>query len=554
MGSTLKISGISSGLDTEAIVKALMDAEKVKLDKAKQQLQTLEWRQEAYRDIINDLNEFKNTYFNTTKPSTNMMSSSTYSNFTVTSSDSTNSIVKASGNSSAAEGTYNIKNISLAKKASLKGNELKGNDGKRLDIKVNDKVSSLFANDSDAKVSFSINGKDFSYDFSSTGDNKDMTISQLMSEISSTAEVSFKYSELTGSFSIESLKTGSDQKLSLSETSSSFFSTFFGDSLENLKSPDNPDSTGNTLEITGEDAKCTITDPSGGSATVTKSTNTFTIDGVSYSLVKEDDSTSGINITFNQNNNEVYSKISNFVDAYNKLIEKISNKLTEKKNYDYSPLTDAQKEAMEEDEIKKWEEKAKQGLIKGDSTLENLLTNMRTAFYTSVKECGIKLSDIGITTSSNYSKNGQLEINEDKLKKALENNKDKVIKLFTKVSETQSTYDASASSESKKARYNESGIFQRISDILLDNIRTTRDSNGYKGTLLEKAGLKGDLSEYSNSITKLIKAQQDKIYRITVQLDDKETYYYTIYSRLESTMTKLNSQSGWLSSLLGTNS
>lgn len=552
MGSTLKISGISSGLDTEAIVKALMDAEKVKLDKAKQQLQTLEWRQEAYRDIINDLNEFKNTYFNTTKPSTNMMSSSTYSSFTVNSSDSSNSIVKVSGNSSAAEGTYNIKNISLAKKASLKGNELKGNDGKRLDIKVNDKVSSLFANDSDAKVSFSINGKDFSYDFSSTGDNKDMTISQLMSEISSTAEVSFKYSELTGSFSIESLKTGSDQKLSLSETSSSLFSTFFGDSLENLKSPDNP-STGNTLEITGEDAQCTITDPSGAYATVTRSTNTFTIDGVSYSLIKEDKSDDGINITLTQNIDEVYSKISNFVEAYNKLIEKIGSKLTEKKNYDYSPLTDAQKEAMKEDEIKKWEENAKQGIIKGDSTLENLLTNMRTAFYTSVEECGIRLSDIGITTSSNYSKNGQLEINEDKLKKALENNKDNVIKLFTKVSETQSMYDASASSESKKARYNESGIFQRISDILLDNIRTTRDSNGYKGTLLEKAGLKGDLSEYSNSITKLIKAQQDKIYRITVQLDDKETYYYTIYSRLESTMTKLNSQSGWLSSLLGTN-
>jgi len=550
MGSTLKISGIASGLDTEAIVEALMQAENIKLDKAKQQLQTLEWKQEAYRDIINDLNVFKNTYFNVTKSATNMMSSSTYSSFTVNSSDPTNSTVKVSGNSSAAEGTYNIKNISLAKKASLKGNELKDNDGNRLNIKVTDKVSSLFSNDSDAEVSFSINGKDFSYNFSSAGINNDMTISQLMADISATAGVNFKYSELTGTFTIESLKTGHDQTLTnydqtliLEEKNGSFFSTFFGSSLG-----------GSIVKITGEDAQCTITDPSGAYATVTRSTNTFTIDGVSYNLIKDDKSDDGINITLTQNNDEVYSKISDFVDAYNKLIEKINNKLTEKKEYDYSPLTDAQKKEMEEDEIKKWEEKAKQGIIKGDSTLQNLLTDLRTAFYTAVEGSGIRLSDIGITTSSDLSKNGQLKIDEDKLKKALENNKDQVIKLFTKVSETQPTYNASASSESKKARYNESGIFQRISDILQDNIRTTRDSNGYKGLLLEKAGLKGDVSEYSNAITKQIKAQQEKIYRITEQLANKEDYYYRIYSRLESTMAKLNSQSSWLSSILGTNS
>ena len=529
MGSNLKISGISSGLDTEAIVKALMDAETVKLDKAKQQRQSLEWKQEAYRDIINDLNEFKNTYFNVTKSISNMMSSSTYSSFTVSSSDPTNSIVKASGSSSAMPGTYNIKNISLATKASYRGSSLQG-------IDTSDKASTLFSSDQSSAVNFSINGIEFSYDFSDTGADKDMTINKLMSEISAKAEVSFKYSQLTQSFSIESLKTGADQALSINETGGNFLTAFFGNS---------------PVLSNGTDASATITDPTGASATITRPTNTFTIDGVAYNLIKEDTSPNGVNMTLSENNDEVYNKISTFVEAYNKLIEKINAKLTEKKDYSYSPLTDAQKEEMKEDDIKKWEEKAKQGLIKSDSTLQSLLSDMRMAFYSQVSGSSISLSDIGITTFSDYTKNGQLKIDEDKLKKALDNDKDKIIELFTNVSESQPAYNASATSEDRTIRYNESGIFQRISDILQDNIRTTRDSRGYKGSLLEKAGLKGDVSEYSNAISKLIATQNERIDLISRQLEDKETYYYTIYSRLESTMTKLNSQSSWLSSMLG---
>ncbi len=56
-----------------------------------------------------------------------------------------------------------------------------------------------------------------------------------------------------------------------------------------------------------------------------------------------------------------------------------------RKMLDYAPLTDAQKEDMKEDEIKLWEEKARKGTLRNDSTLKSLLTKMRTSIYTSVE-------------------------------------------------------------------------------------------------------------------------------------------------------------------------
>ena len=59
-------------------------------------------------------------------------------------------------------------------------------------------------------------------------------------------------------------------------------------------------------------------------------------------------------------------------------------KFLNEKNADYAPLTDAQKKDMKDDEIKLWEEKAEKGLLRNDSTLSSLLTNMRTSIYTAV--------------------------------------------------------------------------------------------------------------------------------------------------------------------------
>ena len=69
-GNMLRITGMASGLDVDAMVKKMMAAEQTKIDKAKQAQQTVQWKQDAYQDIINNIKDIQNTYFNSLNPST----------------------------------------------------------------------------------------------------------------------------------------------------------------------------------------------------------------------------------------------------------------------------------------------------------------------------------------------------------------------------------------------------------------------------------------------------------------------------------------------------
>ncbi|MPN55629.1 hypothetical protein SDC9_203313 [bioreactor metagenome] len=105
--------------------------------------------------------------------------------------------------------------------------------------------------------------------------------------------------------------------------------------------------------------------------------------------------------------------------------------------------------------------------------------------------------------------------------------------------------------DDRKVRYNEEGIFNRLSDILEDNISTYRDSNGKKGTLLEIAGIKGDFTEFKNTLTDQIEDKKTRINEMLERITDKEERYYKQFAQLETAMNNMNSQSSWLASQLG---
>ena len=63
MSNTLRITGLATGLDTDNVVKQLMQVEKMKVDKVLQEKQLIQWQQDLYREIIGDINTFKSTYF-----------------------------------------------------------------------------------------------------------------------------------------------------------------------------------------------------------------------------------------------------------------------------------------------------------------------------------------------------------------------------------------------------------------------------------------------------------------------------------------------------------
>ncbi len=59
--SGIRFGGIASGLDTESIVRQLMQVERMKVDRYAQKKQTLEWKRDDYRDINTKLLALRNS-------------------------------------------------------------------------------------------------------------------------------------------------------------------------------------------------------------------------------------------------------------------------------------------------------------------------------------------------------------------------------------------------------------------------------------------------------------------------------------------------------------
>lgn len=88
----------------------------------------------------------------------------------------------------------------------------------------------------------------------------------------------------------------------------------------------------------------------------------------------------------------VVDKIKNFVEQYNALIDAFSTATTTRKNRDYAPLTDEEKEAMSESQIEKWEAKAKEGTLYNDSILKDTLSSMRNSLNTPLNAAAGEIS------------------------------------------------------------------------------------------------------------------------------------------------------------------
>ena len=376
------------------------------------------------------------------------------------------------------------------------------------------------------KVSFTINDESFTFSESDT-------MAKVMDTINnSKANVNIRYNEISDTFSITAKQTGAGDNIRITETAGTFFAGIGIDSA-------------NPVTSQGVDAVATIDgDP------VTRNTNTFTINGVEYTLKKAhtaenpDDT-----ITVTQNVDAVFDSIKLFVDEYNKLVDKFSETISEKYDRDYLPLSKEQKDEMTEKEVEKWEKQAKTGLLRNDSILSKVQSDMRMALIESVEGIGINLSAIGISSKS-YLDKGKLTIDEDKLKAAIKQKPDEVKNLFIQRSDTVPNYTRNLSSSERTTRNKEQGLLFRISDILDNHISTLRDNNGRKGILLEKAGIEGDLSEFESSLAKSISSYDDKISEFMAKLAKKEENYYRQFSQLETYMNRMNSQMDWLTSQL----
>lgn len=123
LGGVTRYWGLASGLNVESIVTGLTSDIQSQIESAKASQTKLEWKQDAYRDIISQLNTFQDKYLKVGS-SSSMVSSAMYTSFSVSSS---NGILSAKANSDADGLPQSVTILQSAKKAAVSGNAISGN-------------------------------------------------------------------------------------------------------------------------------------------------------------------------------------------------------------------------------------------------------------------------------------------------------------------------------------------------------------------------------------------------------------------------------------------
>ncbi|MEA5136624.1 MAG: flagellar filament capping protein FliD [Candidatus Fimivivens sp.] len=256
---------------------------------------------------------------------------------------------------------------------------------------------------------------------------------------------------------------------------------------------------------------------------IERNTNSFTVDGVSLTLLTETDTPSTITVT--QNTDRIYDTVVKFVDDYNKLINNMNELLDADPTYKkYAPLTTEQEDEMSEKQVEKWETKAKEGLLRNDSTLSGVLASMRRTLYTK-PEGSMALYDLGITTSYFGTKDNLTISDPTKLKSLIAENPDAIMKLFTDT---------------------DTGLATMLNDALSDAART---STVNPGSLVRIAGATGK-TDTSSSIYKQVRDIKSNLKNLETKYQKEYKRYWAKFNSMESLISNMNSSSSWLSSMM----
>lgn len=276
----------------------------------------------------------------------------------------------------------------------------------------------------------------------------------------------------------------------------------------------------------------------GVKTTITSSSNTFSIDGLDIRATNTFNTGSataegGVSFTASADTEKVTETVKKFIEAYNAMIDEVRTQATTKPDSNYKPLTDDQKNEMNETSIKNWEDKAKEGILYNSSALKDL-DNATQGIFSSMMMNGVSYDDlekIGISFSDDYTAGGKIVFDEEKFKTAMDSDPEKVSDLFTGTHGIVNTIDSTLSTYA--TRY------------------ASKNGNSY-GVLIEEAGSeKLSLTLTNNSIYKELKDMQETITNLQSQLSTEQDRYISQFTQMERLINQMNSQSSYLSQLGG---
>lgn len=273
--------------------------------------------------------------------------------------------------------------------------------------------------------------------------------------------------------------------------------------------------------IEGSDSKIIL-----NGAELTSSSSVVSANGLEISLTSVTKENESVTFSVATDTDAVYDSVKSFLKEYNSVMKEMNTLYNADSAKGYEPLTSQEKEAMSDDEVKEWETKIKNSLLRSDSTLGSIINAMRSAMQTTVEhdDKTYALSSFGIMTSTDYTEGGLLHIygdpddsvysaNDDKLKKALESDPDAVIATLT-------------------------GVFSNLRQTMSDKMAGSKYSSSM--TFYNDIKMKSDVKDYESDI----KDWEDK-------LADMEDAYYSKFTAMETALAKLQSQQSTMSGLFG---
>ena len=262
-------------------------------------------------------------------------------------------------------------------------------------------------------------------------------------------------------------------------------------------------------------------------ATLTSSKTSLTVNGLSLDLM---DVTDGeVSITVSDDTDAVYDSIKEFVTQYNSILKEMNTLYNAKSARSYDVLTDDQKDEMSDEEVEKWNTKIKDSLLRRDSTLDGLITTMRSITGKSITASNGKkysLANLGITTGTDYKEYGQLHIKGDE--------DDSVYSDSTNTLQDLLKEDPDVVAEVM------AGLTNSLYDALNEKMKSTTMSSAL--TFYNDKEMTKQMTQYKKDI----KSWETK-------LQTMEDHYYKQFSAMEKALASLNSQQSSLSSYLGSN-
>ena len=351
----------------------------------------------------------------------------------------------------------------------------------------------------DGKYTVTINGKQIEL-------NSTMTIGDMINTVnSSNAGVTMSYNRAADQFVIENMIVGSTQ---LTTGGLEVFGIYSGDHRESLGS-------WAEVDINGQKVR--------------ENSNTFkygdveiTLNSVSLKTGAEPYEDTIVSLKYDATG--AIEKIRGFVDAYNTLIKRLEDLISERKSRDeisYKPLTDEEKSLMSDKQIEEWETIAKKALLKNDSSLQSLTFSLRSLLYEQVAAAGLTPAQIGLGTGSWFDgKGGQIVLDEVKLRSVLESNPDVVMGVFIGSTDVDVT--------------GENGFLHKMDSLMYGY---------YNGSNIESL----------NSLDTSIRRSNEQIDKLQKKMWEEEEKLYKKFAAMETALSKIQSQADWLTAMLGMN-